>query len=244
MTSEIPNYEELAALHALGLLDAEATRQLLDAAGRDPELRRLVHALDETAVQLALGAPVVSPPPDLRRQILAALPADHGKIRSLSPWFPYALAACLAGLALVQGVALLDLRTGEVELQAQLERATANLASLRESNALMSLRVIALEAKDPAYAAARVLVAWDRNQHRGTVALANLPAPPAGRDYQLWVLDPTAPSPLSAGVLAVSRTFDSPPVATKNPGFAISLEPAGGSPTPTGPILFAVAPAE
>jgi anti-sigma-K factor RskA len=244
MTSEPPNYEELAALHALGLLDPEATRQLLDAAARDPAVRKLIDALDETAAHLALDAPEVSPPPALRRDIMHALPPAPGKVVSLSPWFAYALAACLAGLAIIQGVAILQLRTGESELQAQLLRARDEAARLRDSNALVSLRLTTLDAKDPAYAGARVLVAWDANQHHGTVAAANLPPAPAGRNYQLWVLDPNAPSPLSAGVVVASRAFDAPPVSVKNPGFAISLEPVGGSPSPTGPILFAVAPAE
>jgi len=244
MTSEIPNYEELAALHALGLLDAEATRQLLDAAARDPEIGRLIDQFDESAAHLALDAPEVSPPPALRGAILAALPPAHGKVVPFSPWFPYALAACLAGLAIVQGVAIHDLRTGEKELRTQLFHATDETARLRDSNALISLRLTTLDAKDPAYAGAKVLVAWDAGQHHGTLAAANLPPAPAGHNYQLWVLDPNAPAPLSAGVVTASRAFDAPPVTVKNPGFAISLEPAGGSPSPTGPILFAVAPAE
>jgi anti-sigma-K factor RskA len=244
MISHAPDYEEMASLHVLGLLDAEATRQLLDAAARDPAVRRLVDALDETAAHLALDAPEVSPPPALRSDIMAALPPVPGKVVPFSPWFPYALAACLAGLAIVQAVAIHDLRTGVKELRAQLFHATDEALHLRDSTALISLRLAALEAKDPAYAGAKVLVAWDANLHHGTLAAANLPPAPAGHDYQLWVLDPNAPSPLNAGVVVTSRAFDAPPVSVKNPGFAISLEPAGGSPTPTGPILFAVAPAE
>jgi anti-sigma-K factor RskA len=244
MTSPAPDYEELAALHVLGLLDAEATRQLLDAAARDPEVGKLLAGLDETAAHLAFDAPEVSPPPALRGDIMAALPPARGKVVFFSPWFPYALAACLAGLTIVQGVAIHDLRTGEKELRTQLFHATDETARLRDSNALISLRLAALDVKDPAYADAKVLVAWDTSQHDGTVAAANLPPAPAGHDYQLWVLDPNAPAPLSAGVVTASRAFDAPPVSVKNPGFAISLEPAGGSPSPTGPILFAVAPAE
>jgi anti-sigma-K factor RskA len=244
MTDQAPNYEEMAALHALGLLDAEATRQLLDAAGRDPEIRALIEALDETAAQLAHDAPEAAPPPGLRREIMNTLPVARGKIVAFSPLFAYALAACLAALAIAQGIAIHQLRTDRLELQAQLVGANDEVARLHDSIAQISLRVTALDAKDPAYAGAKVLVAWDASQHHGTVALANLPAAPAGHDYQLWVLDPNAPSPLSAGVVTASRAFDAPPVSMKTPGFAVSLEPTGGSASPTGPILFAVAPAE
>src|SRR5277367_6294882 len=111
MTSPSPNYEEMAALHALGLLDDAETRQLLEAAKHDPELRRFIDAFDETAARLADEAPEVSPPPGLRQEILRALPPARSKILSFSPWFPYVLAACLAALAIIKGVAILQLRT-------------------------------------------------------------------------------------------------------------------------------------
>jgi len=244
MTSPAPDYEEMAALHALGLLDEEGTRQLLDAAARDPEVRRLIDALDETAAHLGSVAPEVAPPPDLRDRIMSALPAERGKIVAFPQWIPYAIAACLLGLAIIQSLEIKRLQTGRKELQAQLLGANDNVAVLQKSNAMINLRLTALEAKDPAYAAAKVLVAWDPNQQRGVIALQDLPLTPAGHDYQLWVLDPNAPSPISAGVVTAARPFAVAPVSVPHPGFAISLEPAGGSPSPTGPILFAVAPAE
>jgi anti-sigma-K factor RskA len=97
---------------------------------------------------------------------------------------------------------------------------------------------------DVSYASSHVIVAWDPVQHRGVVSMQDLPMPPAGHDYQLWVLDPKAPSPISAGLITGSRSFDVAPVSTTNPGFAVSLEPSGGRPSPTGPILFAVAPGQ
>ena len=110
---------------------------------------------------------------------------------------------------------------------------------------LADLRVLPLDAKDPAYGSAGIVVAWDARLHQGLITTQNLPAPPAGRDYQLWVLDPGEEAPVNAGLLAPgggSRGFAVHPVKAGNIGFAVSLEPAGGSPEPTGPILFAVAP--
>jgi anti-sigma-K factor RskA len=80
------------------------------------------------------------------------------------------------------------------------------------------------------------------------ISMDNLPAPPPGHDYQLWVLDPTAPAPMSAGLLtrnARAQDFAAHPVRSMGPGFAISMEPAGGNSSPNpGPILFAVAPGQ
>jgi anti-sigma-K factor RskA len=155
--------------------------------------------------------------------------------RFISRLLPYVIAAGLMALGISQALQI-------VALKSQLLATRADVNQLQASNALIGLRLATLEARDSAYASSTIMVAWDPNQHRGVVSLQNLPTPPAGRDYQLWVLDPAAETPVSAGVISGSRPFAVAPVSTQNPGFAISLEPGGGSPIPTGPILFAVAP--
>jgi anti-sigma-K factor RskA len=147
----------------------------------------------------------------------------------------YAIAACLMILGIL-------LTWKIMALKSELLAARADATRLRESNALAGLRLATLDAKDASYASAKIIVAWDPYQQRGVVAMEDLPAAPAGHDYELWVLDPAAEAPLGAGLLAGPRAFTVKPVRTPSPGFAISLEPSGGSPEPTGPILFAVAP--
>jgi anti-sigma-K factor RskA len=156
-------------------------------------------------------------------------------IRTFFRWVPYAIAACLMFLGIS------ELRQ-IMALKAQLLTSRADATRLRESNALTGLRLATLEAKDASYAASKIMVAWDPYQHRGVVGLESLPPPPAGHDYQLWVLDPAAEAPINAGLIIGSRPFTVKPLSTPSPGFAVSLEPGGGSPVPTGPILFAVAP--
>jgi anti-sigma-K factor RskA len=235
---ENPTYlEELAALHAVDLLDEAARQELLDAAARDPKIEAMVRDYAETAALLAHEAPQITPPPALGQAILRQLPAHAAtsKIVPFSHWIPYTIAACLMALGIVQ-----TLKIGT--LQKELTASRTDASHLRESNALIGLRLQTLEAKDAAYAAAKIIIAWDAYQHRGVVTLQNLPAAPAGHDYQLWVLDPGAEAPVSAGLITDSRSFAVKPVSTPNPGFAVSLEPSGGEPEPTGPILFAVAP--
>jgi anti-sigma-K factor RskA len=155
--------------------------------------------------------------------------------RFFSRWIPYAIAAGLMILGISQVRQILGLKS-------QLLAARQDAARLRESNALIGLRLAELQAQDASYASSKIMVAWDPYQHRGVVAPQGLPAPPAGHDYQLWVLDPSAEAPISAGLMTGSRPFTVKPLSTPNPGFAISLELGGGSLEPTGPILFAVAP--
>jgi anti-sigma-K factor RskA len=236
------NFEEMAALHAVGLLDDASVNKLLDAARTDPEVAKLLRDFEETAAQMAFDAPEKIPPPELRARIFDQLPKRSGTILAFSQWFPYAVAACLMILGISQSAEIFRLshqlqtvRARNVVVQDEADR-------LRASYSMASLRLATLEAKDSAYAAAKIMVAWDPFQHQGAIALDSLPAAPAGHDYQLWVLDPNAPAPVSAGVISGGRSFTVQPVSVQNPGFAITLEPAGGSPQPTTPILFAVAP--
>jgi len=163
-------------------------------------------------------------------------------------WVPYAIAACLMILGIFLVRQILDLKS-------QLLATRADEYQLWQSNALMKLCLVTLEAKDASYASSKIIVAWDSYQHRGVVAVQNLPSPLLGHCYQLWVLDPAAAAPINAGLIPAqtssgpavsletgSERFAVGPVSMPSPGFAISLEPGGGSPAPTGPILFAVAP--
>jgi len=77
---------------------------------------------------------------------------------------------------------------------------------------------------------------WSRT--RGTIFTANaLPALPSSQVYQLWIV--TATGPLSAGLLDLDARGGALVVNdTTTPGtpaaFAVTVEPAGGVPAPTG----------
>lgn len=75
-----------------------------------------------------------------------------------------------------------------------------------------------------------------------TVSFDATPAPPPGRDYQLWLIDASG-TPRSAGVLTDLPGASDPYVTefTGSDQLAITLEPDGGSPAPTGDPLAAVA---
>jgi anti-sigma-K factor RskA len=239
--------EELAALHAVGLLDEAGRSELLSAAAVDPEVQKLVRECNETAALLACEPPEVAPPPRLRQDILRRLPARGGKLIYFPQWVPYAVAACLMALAIVQASRVARLKTDLVVMKDSLREVQAQKTEDAERKDLMELCLARLQAKDAAYASASVMVAWNRHLNEGVVEVDNLPAPPPGHDYQLWVLDPRASAPINGGLIqsaGPARHFTVPPVSTSGPGFAVSLEPSGGVNLPTGPILFAVAPEE
>jgi len=93
-------------------------------------------------------------------------------------------------------------------------------------------------AGQPAAPSASARALWSRS--RGLVFTAsNLPPLPAGRVYQLWVLS-SQPAPMSAGLLKpdfagnITATIATPPDMPQPVAMAVTLEPDGGVPAPTG----------
>jgi hypothetical protein len=82
------------------------------------------------------------------------------------------------------------------------------------------------------------MVAWDQSKQQGTLLVDNLPAPPADKDYQLWVLD-AAGKPIDCGVFPVTAkgvttfSFGSKASVDRANKFAVTLERKGGVPSPT-----------
>jgi anti-sigma-K factor RskA len=106
------------------------------------------------------------------------------------------------------------------------------------------MKIAMLSAQVDAYAKTTAVVVWDAEKQQGVIKLVNLPKPESGKDYQLWVIDPKHPQPVSGGVLSVQAegptrvSFKPDQPVTKADKFAISVEPAGGMSKPTGNIVF------
>ena len=170
---------------------------------------------------------------------------------SIVPWL--AAAASIA-LAVGLGTYAAELRTRVGDLEVRLRQATLRadaserqIADARRTAADAQSQVGVLAAPDLAridlagqrvapQASARAF--WSRS--RGLVFTAsNLPALPVGRIYQLWVLS-AQPVPISAGLLRpdangrASAVFETPPDLPKPAAMAVTIEPDGGVPAPTG----------
>jgi len=138
---------------------------------------------------------------------------------------------------IAQAQQVADARLQEAQETARSAQRLALIASAND------LRRFDLGAREGS-ASAQVL--WSRAQ--GVAVTTNgLPAAPAGKTYQVWLLTPTRAT--SAGLLAVDATgrasvvFESPaglprPVLRA----AITLEPTGGSEGPTGEVALAAVP--
>lgn len=86
---------------------------------------------------------------------------------------------------------------------------------------------------------------WSPADQRGLLVLENLPALPPNQSYQLWLIDPKLPAPMSGGVLPANASgsfrlqFSTQSRVESVERFAVSIEPRGGVAAPTGKIVFA-----
>ncbi len=92
---------------------------------------------------------------------------------------------------------------------------------------------------------AYALIFLEPDTHRGFFYANNLPALPAGKTYQLWIITDKSDKPASAGVFSLDHgrkgriMLRDMPDASRIKQFAVSIEPEGGRPQPTGGIYLA-----
>lgn len=79
----------------------------------------------------------------------------------------------------------------------------------------------------------RARIYWNRYTHETHIDIQDLPDPPADKQYQLWALVDSLP--LNAGVIEMKDDISMIPMKNidRAEGWAVTLEPKGGSPEPT-----------
>ncbi len=265
---------ELAGGYVIGALEPGESREfeahLVSCAACAAEVR----LLQPVAMGLAHAVPQLDPPPRLRERVLASVARDGARLVpfaaprvSVARWAPAWLAAAAALVAAIGlGMYALQLRSRIATLETRLAEATlrATAADREVADARVQLRdaqstlaVLAapdltrvdLAGQPPVAPNAQGRAFLSRS--RGLVfTAANLPALPPNRIYQLWYV-PAAGAPVSAGLLSpdpsgqVTIRLEVPPGLTAPvAALAVTLEPAGGVPSPTGEkYLVGLAPA-
>jgi len=98
-------------------------------------------------------------------------------------------------------------------------------------------RIIAMVGEETPQANAKVV--WNKNARQWAIYIFDLPAPPSDMDYQLWYV--TKNAKISAAVFrtdeqgrAVLKLTPPPDALADLAATAVTLEPRGGSPQPTG----------
>lgn len=183
-------------------------------------------------------------PPDSNGSGSTVLGPEPGSEPRMSKGGPVVLprkrrpsAAALAALAALLGVAAIAL--GTTALVSSLDPDDGTEAAPAVSTVSNTDEAISLLSKPStkrmpvANSAGRVILAIGANG-RGVLVLDGLGAPPAGKEYQAWVIKPKAKSPLSAGLFSGEETI-MPLSVSVTPGsvVAITIEQAGGVDAPT-----------
>jgi anti-sigma-K factor RskA len=249
---------ERADVYALDALDPAERVQFEAhlAAGCAPCEARISETREALTLLPGDLAPV-PPPPAVRARLREAIAREtrpdatrSAPARARWGWWAVAGGAlAAAGLMITLGIqlsatreelALLRARVaalqGElIDRRAELARQEATLQILFDPEA----RHVSLGGLAPSPAASAWLF-WSPGSRTGLLLVRGLPPAPAGRAYELWAIAGAEPVP--AGVFTVDAAgrgllrLPVLPVAKPFDKFAVTLEPAGGVPLPTGPM--------
>src|ERR1700728_1646123 len=262
MSSEHPTRPEDFDLYALGALD-HAERQAFEAhvASCADCAEKLAAARGRMAI-LAFAAPPVATSPGeketLMRQVIASAEGPGGSVARAKPvadggifarWWDALLPSATAfSIATV----LLWLHNEQLSrqlanLRATIQQQQQELAETRHQADLIAARetlaapLWSQKGAPDAHGEGHARVLY--NAKEGMMTYDGwLPSAPADKSYQLWLV-PMNGAPISAGVFnpqngEMSHMMKKLPAGVTAKAFAVSLEPAGGVPQPTGPMVL------
>lgn len=228
MTDELDDLEALAADYVLGTLDIPERWRVEKRMRTEPAFEALVRDWSRRLTPLAEAVPPVDPPPELWKEIEAGLPAHPRPAAEVLPlterrpnvalWRSWALAATAVAAALALYIGATPPSITETRYVAVLNRGEASpswLVSVDIADRTLTIR-----------------------------PLADVAVPE--KDLELWLVSTEDVPPRSLGLLNAQHEISIPMSAVlrqevpKAAALAVSLEPAGGSPTglPTGPVLY------
>jgi len=251
----------LLELYALGLSSAEETRQVEDWISQYPEIKQELDAI-EISLESYAEAYAMKPSSSVKDKIFSQLttneqvqdtgnilPAQQ-KIYRIPTYLKVAAAAII--ILLVGSIALnysyySKYQSANNELQAAQEKIKQNeqaaLAMKTDINVMSDKNSLPVVLKGTPHAPdALAKIYWMKNTGEVYVDPSNLPSVPAGKQYQLWAI--IDGKPVDAGMISTEKgiyhiqkmkSFGSAQA------FAITLEKAGGSPTPTMDQMYVIA---
>ncbi|KZX21137.1 anti-sigma factor domain-containing protein [Rathayibacter tanaceti] len=264
---------DLAAGHALGILTPDEQARYARFLTEHPEARSEADAFTEVAEALVADAPVVMPSPAVKADLMALIATtpqlpltepeeEHGtpgaapldspamqtspvardrrgsaENRAQSRWFTrpavYLSAAAAAAVLVVGGVTLPPLLSPDAR-QTQQQTALEQIRSAPDAQ----------ETAGTVATGESATLVWSNSLGRSALVVDDLSPLPADKTYELWYIGSSGP--VAAG------TFDGGDGSTVAPlegtlaegaVVAVTVEEAGGSPTPTTEPILAIATA-
>ncbi len=252
--------EEELTLYALGSLPAAEAEPIRAHVEDCAECKA---SLSETAGALAVLAmtlPEEAPSSQARERLMRAIAPTAAAPASRRGWFwiPAFSLACIILLAAVGVLVVTNstLRQESLMLQSQLSTQQQQLQILRTqaAAAVQAQQVLAtLRASDTvhftlvsanAHPIPQIKTFYRRSTGAVVLTASNLPPLPAGKAYELWFIGTSGGSPIPAGTFRPDDKGNvSLQVSQLQPGaeskmFAVTIEDAAGSSTPTPPIVY------
>lgn len=239
------DYVDLAHAHALHNLDADDQRRVDDilAGPESDDFEATVRQTNETLASLS-AITLVEPPPALRGRLLAQIAAESSqrpvetaasapKVDELA-----ARRSSKAGrwrIAVAAAAAAVVLLAGGVFIGQQLQTT--------ESPSTASVVFDASDARTVDAAVATggtATVVYSLKEHAAVVIMNDVAKLPAESVYQMWLI-PSSGNPVSAGLIPTDAVAPTTTAVVADVGdataWALSIEPAGGSPQPTNPVV-------
>ncbi|MGH9358338.1 MAG: anti-sigma factor [Terriglobia bacterium] len=252
--------ETLFDEYALGVLEGEELRTVQAHLEACAECSHKAEQARARVALLGLAAPLVTPSPAAKRRLLESLRPPARKVEavpvraSARAWMVPALAAAAVALACITAFLLIRNRQLSLRFEAlQSSQEQIEAATQHEEAALKNALAVTEILTSPSTVKVSLAALRTRpvpegkafyNPEKGLVFYAaNLPPLPANKTYQLWLL-PTRGKPISAGIFKIDKTGNGqvllPPLAhgISAKAFAVTVEPEGGRPQPTGKMVL------
>jgi anti-sigma-K factor RskA len=241
---------ERAEIYGLGALDGDELSQFEAHLVGCGVCERHLRETRENLTFFARSLAPVTPPQQVKARLLHQINpvvAPSIRERTRSRWFPWSISAGAFAAAGLLFMLTWNLYTTRQELQRlQKEVASIQAGSILHETSIQFLsdphaRSAHLKGLAPSPDAMGHLL-WNPETGKGVLITMGLPKNTPDKVYELWAIAGNEPMP--AGTFSVE---DKPHSLLKIPSlpqgksfdkFAVTLEPAGGVPKPTGPMLL------
>ncbi|MFZ0638423.1 MAG: anti-sigma factor [Candidatus Acidiferrales bacterium] len=261
MSAPHPIREEDLELLALGVIAPEETEPLRAHIASCAECSREFAEAQGRVALFALAAPPQDPPTSAKQRLFDKIrseridaatferPSTPTRVaRPAAHWWNTVWVPAAAVLAVATIILWINDRHLGNQLQ-QMRGAEQNFqAQMQHEQALVSF----LSAQDTKTVSLgptpRVPKAWASLKYNSRMGMicytGDLPAPPPNKEYQMWIV-PMVGSPISAGAFMPASFTGGHMCMAKMPegisckAFGVTIEPMGGMPHPTGPVVLA-----
>lgn len=265
MTNGHPSREEDFDLYALGVLEDDEKQAIESHIAVCADCARKLAEARGRMAMLSFAAPRVEPSPRVKERLLArvlaedvgsAVPSSSREPREAEPavrgggvfgrWW----AGVLVPVGVALAVVTILLWNQNERLNRELAKQSQDVASLRKDLEEAQYAADLLAERDtmvvplmPMPGMAKGMGRVTCNTHMGVLMYdGNIAPAPANKSYQLWLI-PMQGDPINAGVFnpkagQTDHWMMKVPQGVTPKAFAVTLEPAGGMPHPTGPKIL------